>query len=84
MFVQDLEVVTMQCDSSVGGRLVEGYTGLLPLLWKAVLRYKERHAPGSGSYQKLGDRNDADVASNSSRWRRFMFRVPKLPRLRRH
>lgn len=38
--------------SSWGDRLLENYTGLLPLLWKAVLRWKER-----SQYEKLGEKN---------------------------
>jgi len=35
--------------SSLGVKLVENYTGLLPGLWKAVVRWKER-----SQYEKLG------------------------------
>ncbi|KAG0589465.1 hypothetical protein M758_1G021000 [Ceratodon purpureus] len=54
----------MQCGrgTSVGDRLVENYSGLLPLLWKAVLRYKEKHS-GDGIYEKLSDRNDGVLDS---------------------
>lgn len=34
---------------TLGDKLVENYTGLLPGLWKAVVRWKER-----SQYEKLG------------------------------
>lgn len=50
----------MQCGrgSTSGDRLVENYSGLLPLIWNAVVRYKESRSGSTGRYEKLGERTD--------------------------
>ena len=60
---ENLKPGTMQCGrgTSFGHRLVENYDGLVPFLWKTVLRFKESRSP-SGSYKKVGDmRDESDV-----------------------
>lgn len=48
---------------SAGDELLENYTGLVPWLWRAVLKWKER-----SQYEKLPNRNEKLGENNNLSW----------------